>query len=532
MAFVSAARFAADDTSGKVGGQVWQMKTNGINPWLLVPAFFAGWLAHALLFAAPAIPAVAAHAAMQHPRTEFTRFLWLRSPQDYAAVAMTINVAVNQSSVEYAPPVVANGMLALVDLAQLADDEKQLARVVATWDWLAFFDPYFHLRADIRDKAVVVPAPHLGIAMPVGLVYRADWFVAKSLSSIDGGAYLTWRGLTPGKTTLEGYLTSRGASLENSKRLNAVERAGCMSQVTGKPRAIYTFYGQGVRPSTSIPLASVTDDPFDGRIPPDKDPFLSLLNSKPDGHEVFVTLPTGWLEYTLFDGNGKLVAEAPPNLVSDHNVPQPFTRRLHGAISCIRCHGPNDGWQPFRNEVADTFRSHGRLLSDLSKGVNKQFQATRQIVSFYAADQSDIDGRIQDARDAWDKRVFAVTKLGAKDASAATAAVYDGYEYTLIDASLACRELGFDVPAADTLGTNTFRKLIPPVEASGSIPDHGHVSRLASDYLDLTTKQRKGLTITRRQWEEIYPFLQARAMPVLEQVAREQNKHGFNLEAQ
>lgn len=504
-------------------------------------------LAASLAQAAPQVPADAvamalADASQLAPEVATQRrYLWAPSgtKADFAAAAVTINTAISQSNVDVIPTTLAGGHLLAVDLRLCAPDDAGYQRLKSLWASLADRDPYFHVlkaRKRIAVKpfraadgktyshrfvATGVAAPHLGpaalelesaIGNPLpedqsfAPVLRLDWFIREVLSTADGGRYYDFRGLTVGQTTLETYLVSRGASQQQAKRLDSDERAAFVSRVTGKARAVTIFQGAGTRASVGPAIVAITDDPFDDTVDAQFDPFRELLDAKTNGHEVFVTLPSGWLEYTIWDGQQRLVAEAPPNLVSDHRVPEPYTARLQGAISCMRCHAPADQWQPFVNEVAHMLGGRLNVFGDANSR-DDLHETLRRLAGLYSGDLGHV---VTAAQDSFARRTQAVCGMEPGPAVQAVANLFDAYEYEMIDAAKACREIGFDLDAGDALGVATFRRVVP-----GQTPEDPIVGRLAVDYLDPQAGQRVGLRNTRRQFELIYADLMLRAIPAL-----------------
>lgn len=459
------------------------------------------------------------------------------SKEEQVAAALITNFAINRTSVDVIPKSLFGGKLAAVDLRLCANSEEEFQELRSLWASLSDREPYFHVPVDVvvkvepyvhtdgktytgKRKKVGLPAPHLG---EVGLrlealvgnplpdkqsfcpIVRVGWAAKELLGTADGARYYDFRGIKQDET-LEEYLVRRGASQEQAKRLESDERAAMISRVSAKARGITMFQGAGTRPSVGAAIIAVTDDPFDDTVDPQKDPFRELLDAKTDGHEVLVTLPNGWIEYSIWNEQQQLVDEAPPNLVSDHRIPDPFTTRLHGAMSCIRCHAANDQWMPFRNEVALMLGDSLDVLGDANAkdGVH---ETLRRLAGLYSGDLSHV---VKQAQDNFNRRCFAVTGLGAAEACQMLAAVHDRYEYEYVTAAVACRELGFELADGDTLGVETFRQAVPP-----QTPEDPIVGRYRVQFLDAETGEQSGLKNTRRTWELIFADAMTRALPQL-----------------
>lgn len=376
-------------------------------------------------------------------------------------------------------------------------------------------------------------------------VCRADWFNRIAISSIDGGLYNDFINVKPGETSLDSFLASHGASLTTAQDANAIESfIKGHSDITGKPRRVRVYAEQGVRLTTNSPIVAITDDPSDDSIKFDplsgeRDPNLSLLLLKGVFHEVFVTKPNGWVYFLLSDDKGTLLAEAAANVVSDRLVPPPYPTRLQSA-SCIRCHGPSGLWQPLRSEIIPLVHNYLKINTDLSQGTSteNQFNALRQIRFQYGAEQGDLDMLLMQARLGFDRRAFATTHINAVPLLKSVSDLYDSYEYGLgtldgaVTPIIASRELGFDPdPKLDPMGITTFAQVVPPLDPNGLITSGsaGLLNRLTTTYQTVVKKvdpktdliidqnEEHAMTLTRREWERVYPDAMSRAASLIHQ---------------
>jgi hypothetical protein len=484
----------------------------------------------------PRVPATAATLCLADLETispllqPSVRYVWLRdsSKQTYAAVTLFLNSVVNRSSVPVQPPLVAGGALIRVEGWRYGDTIEQVKEQMRIWDSLSEKDPYFYIsQTDSKSKKTIVEsAPHLDTAFPVGLCYRYDWLIKQGGTSADGGSYYAFRGLVPGKTKLADYLAERGVPLERIRQHNSFNRLVTISKVTGKARGIEMYESSDVPPSEGPSIVVVTQDIFDDQTDPGFDAFLSLRNSKSQGQESLAKLRNGAIECTLWNGDGILVSEAPPNLVRDSLIPEPFTDRLQPMISCIRCHGPNGLWQPATNQVKQLLDGRLRVLGDVTiNNDQKQFEAIRQIQFLYGARQSQLDKVLGDARDSFDTFTFVTGGLTAKDVCEAMTLAYNNYEYKYLDAASACDELGVD-PDGDPIAVLT--KILPAPNQGNLIATDARIALLLTP-ADPMVKwlveekrwdwpkgaDKKSLKITRRQFEPLYPALQSLVMPTL-----------------
>ena len=489
----------------------------------------------------PRIPRVAAELALSDlsriddPAIRFQRrYIWCPAgwsndpaiiasavKTEYCAAVVALNTAVAQNSVDYLPQPLFGGALIPVDLATLCPDPHDLEHAIDVWNSLSDAEPYFHAHlttrfGDGKTYTVAIPAPHLGDAGPslealLGNdrpdwhsccpIVRLDWFLWQSLSSIDGTKYLDFRGLAPGKTKLADYLKSRGIDERFIRGKNADERAAMVSKVTGRAREIDVETGQSIRPSTGFNIAFLTGDNFQGNVNPADNSFASFLDHRHDASEVITFLPSGWPEYTLWNGKDLLLDEADQKIVADHRIPEPFQRRLNGAISCIRCHGGTSGYMPVVNEEQVLLGDRGRVLADVN---NRHDAADVTRIAALTTGDLKFQTSIGQARHQLDHRVFAATGFGCKEAFGIVAAIYGSHEYAPVDARLACKELGFETLPGDVTGAISFRKAGPAADPQGRYLDDHTAGRLASDYFDDELNVRVGLTVTRREWELFY----------------------------
>lgn len=515
------------------------------------------------VFGQPRIPATAAAIAAadaEARRSPAMLYVWCpaASKAEHATVAAIANYVLSRVAEDVRPILLANGAIAAIDLAACANDEQELAELLSLRVKLASADPYFTIHSVtttevieacapfvqdgktwkakrvVRTVTVNTPAPYLGeagVALQAlcgeGAITHVGYLARRLLTSRDDGLYYEARGLQVGKTKLNDYLRDRGVDLSVIDRLRSEDAEHCMSQVTGRARQVRFRNSSGVKPSVGSALCAVTMDNFEDRTDSRNDPFRSLLDHKPDGYEVFVTLPSGWIEYTLFDGNNLLAAEAPPNLVTDRTVPNPFPARLSPPISCIRCHGPHDQWQPMRQEFKELASDRTKLLTDLSKGqrFDKQLEQFRRVQAITAGDT---DRALELARNTADARSFAVCKLPSQDFSAAVSRVYGDYVFRFVTPLDALAELGFTPDQDDPTGVLTFRRVVPARSEQGLTPDDPSIARLHTLALGRDGK-RTPLTLTRLQWEQVYADAMTRAIPAHEQAAKDLAKQGFDV---
>lgn len=456
--------------------------------------------------------------------TQATAYVWCRSAgsESTALVSFIANSVISRTALNFPPdeagsPIetIDGGSIIRLDLAGLAPGSTHFKEIAETWDKMR--EPQLYLSGiEIVDGKTVIPlfGPHVDVTKGAeiqALTGRAiplvslESLAVNTLQTADGGLYYQFMGIK--KSTQQGlsdrdaWLKSKGIDINVIEARRSAQRAALVtSAVTGKVRVVEIFNGSS-RLGSNQGIVSVTYDPFDESVTdPNFDPFLHLLSFQFDGEEIIFELQNGHLGYVLFDANGNLVNEAPPNLVVDHEIPRPYTRRLQPAISCIRCHSKpgEDGWKPFSNEIRDLMASFISVADDVNKGSVPE--AIEHVARLYAGR---LDKPIRRAReDHSDAIVECVgdatredgTPWQFEDVGAALADLFSQQLYTPVDAARACRELGYDPGQnpAQQLGV----LLGQPVDGSEDV-------RLALLLI--------GKAINRAQWDLVYVDAASRA---------------------
>lgn len=501
--------------------------------------------------------AVADLAKVNKDLRPFQRYIWIPDGdrKKIALISFATNLAISKSSTILKPAVVANGKLVRWNLQQLAPRIGQYTTLHALWEELAF-EPYFHITKTTADaiptnatqidslnsdppgsirfkidgqifyrspsgtifalqnnqwiqnqtiaiQRVATYGSHVGLEQGVLLqglsqsnatVVRYDFFLAKVLSSVDGGMYYRFAGIEAnpkGKTAQAAFLESVGADESLVAKLRSDQRVAIFrSNVTGKPRRIDAFYGVGVRPGSGTGLITITHDIFDNDVDPRTDPIRNLLEFKDRAREVIAEKPNGMHIFALFDANGALQNSVPDTIAKDHGVPNPHTARLQASISCIRCHGPHDGLQPFSNDVKSMLSG----LLDVFGDVTSKRAVPDQLDRLAGLYSGDLSKAIRRGRDDYSDAVYIATSgMSVKNASAGIARIYNDYVYDQVDAWKACLELGYLVPKNQ--GVRYLNQILPPLsrDVVGISPEDPIIGAL-----------KAGLKINRQQFEQVY----------------------------
>lgn len=466
---------------------------------------------------------------------------------------------------------VADGKLVRVNLAVLCplNQGNDLLEVQEVWDKM--FNPYFLLEKQestrtvtktIQKKVPVEPyvandgktydfkiqevevkteekifakdrvfGPHIDVDLGAALktitaaqnpIVWCSTLYHQALSTADGGLYYEFIGVgkapEPDKgekklTDEESWLAGLGVSKELISQLRSDQRAiMTRSNVTAKPRRVDVF-NRPSRSSNNQGMIVITQDMFDADYNTAADPLLNLLEFKVSGSEAIYERNNGHLAYLLFDGEGNLVDEAPPQLVSDHTIPAPHTSRLQGAISCIRCHGKGEdqGWKPFENHVRKALNGFLNVYNDRGGEQQKLTvpETLEKLARLYAADLDKPFRRgREDHTDAIVRCTAGVVQnedgspWNFRNISEALAERYVYYTYSPVTTLKACREMGYEVDDAEAAVTliNRLLGFLAPDGDTNVVPEDIRLGLL-----------KMNIPINRFQWELVYVDAMTRA---------------------
>jgi len=445
----------------------------------------------------------------------FQRYVWIPpwgDDQWVAAVDFGVNTAASHASVIQLGERIANGWMLRYDLRRLAPSAKQLDTLLTVWDGLAQQDPYFHVPEQVSGVAKTVIAPHLqqqeavtlaGLSLSTGAIYRADFLLAKMLSTLEGGRYYDFLQVQrvatkDGSNPQAEWLATLGVFEETTRNLAADQRSAIFrSGVTGKPRMLAVFYGLGRGGN----LVSITFDVADEDVQAGQHPIRNLLQFDDRAREIIVERPNGTHAFALTNDAGEFQDAAPDNVARDHTVPAPHTARLQPAISCIRCHGAHDGWQPFGNDVKRILSSRLDVFSDVGRDDLTREQKVDLLAGLYAGELDTPDGPIGRGRRDYSSTVYRIFGpvnpfTDAADASpvsvvsAKVAEIFASYRYDVVTPERACQELGLLVEVGQ--GVQGLERLLG--EATPGV---------AVDPIAGTL--RAGVAVNRPDFEAAYP---------------------------
>lgn len=477
----------------------------------------------------------------------FQRYLWLPQPtkEQAGVVSYVLNACVSRSQHIRRPVALHDGALLRFDLRGYTYENQEIEALRDIWEDLALVNFYFHTIREVTKTELVPsasyvhangqtytqkwvsrkiktaePSIHAGpkllllcdLAGSRNPIMRADQFVVFATTTLEGGLYYKLRGISasnnPRQTDYEKYLAGRNINLEALEAKNLIERsAQFRSGVTGKPRAIEFFQGSG-RVSANSGLVISTLDTADEDTDPGADPIRNLIKFRFAAREVLAELPNGLIEYTLFDAEGKLQDVVPDNIAHDHTIPAPHTSRLQPGISCMRCHGPSDGWLPFRADART-------LLAGLLKAYDDE-QADPDILKayheLYAKYGDDPENALRIARNQHSLATFKATGMDFRKTVSSLSNMFSRYRYDIVSPSVACNDLGYQLEdGTEQDYAELLNQLIPPLPANrlGVSPED---SILAAIRVWKNDRPLTQMPVNRFQWEQIFSDVMLRAI--------------------
>lgn len=424
---------------------------------------------------------VAAEAQRQiaNPVTRtWSRYLWNWEQRTDAldAVAVAINmISANEVTIrpeqvvlrvpDSDPPQYVPTTLIRLDVRQLAPGDADFIRFFGLWESLVVGEPHFYAggegTVDIENVTLCgreitvlnkrIFARHVTEHVQQDADYlvsscasmvpilRLDYWLDKVMKTNNGGRYYDFIGVVPDKTKLEDYLIAHGASIEQVKKLRSDERVLiARSKITNKVRGTSFFRGSGVRSSNGTGAMFITDDIFDEDVDPLLDPFRTLVDFKPRAHEVIIERKNGWPECTIWNEQQVAVSVVPPNVAIDHRAPEPSTRQLVPALSCIGCHAEDQFWKPLVNDFKTYVGTDGfDVLGQIG-----QPDSARRIRGLYSGDPQNM---LMIARDTLsDQCLRATDKDTCEGPFTAVAAICWDYRFRGVSPDRFAREIGFD----------------------------------------------------------------------------------------
>ena len=382
-------------------------------------------------------------------------------------------------------------------------------------------------------------------------IVELDYFIYRALSTVKddglykqvwGGLYYDLAGIKTAKEVGDKKSTDLdvlfrdlgiGDAEKGLKAEDVIENARAdqrvavfISKVTGKPREIIFLNIMASRFGEQQGFVIITQDLRDKDVDIDFDPIrnfrkFSAKAGKVAAREVIFTTIRGPHGFALYDGQGARQDEAPPDVVNDHQIPAPYTKRLQGAKSCIICHGfdGSDGLKPVTNDVKSLTRFNLNkprldIKGDFGKdNVGKSLQ--EQYDRFAGQYAGSPDEGLRRGRRDYIKAILRATGPffeggDQTDIAKTTAVGYDGvfrcYWWDGVNAKKALYELGYDIPEGKA--GEVLNGLLPP----------DPLSKVGDFYQEDPTiaALKNGLTVSRTAWSLSYSFAALRVKQTLE----------------
>jgi hypothetical protein len=407
---------------------------------------------------------------------------------------------------------------------------------------------------DLKLVELLVEATHSQapvVSLPYFLIRGLDQLQDKGVKkTVWGGLYLRFRGIRQGvekenkKLTDEDvYFSSIGvADLDPEKGFKAKDVfnqigsdarvAVATSRVTSRPRRIDFLRTRSGHFNVNTSIVSITQDLARDNVDIGVHPLMNLdpcFVNKFDAKEIITEMINGLNEFLIENGDGGILDEADANkVVTDTSIPSPFQQVLRPAISCIRCHANDFGWQKVTNDVNRlTINKFLDIYDDISvRKYGKLFsrdQVIDRLVGQYAGDPELL--ALPRARDDYARAILRATGPwdGSKDntdivrlSGNEIASIYGDYWYKKLTAVDALTDLGVawggtDAKAAgkklreilslDTNAVNANTQWVyqPKPGEVVLIPEDARIGLLM-----------EGVGITRTDYDLIYSFIATR----------------------
>lgn len=311
--------------------------------------------------------------------------------------------------------------------------------------------------------------------------------------TIYGGLYYEFNGIKKGfkkGTDFDNFLDKLGignveagitAEKVFEKRRSDQRVAKFMSNVANKmPRGIDVFRQLEGRIGDTQGIVSVTHDIGTESVDIGSNAMMNLRKGavKDKAREVIWEKTNGLHGFALFDGNGALQDEVPPDVAADDTIPPGYGTRLEPAIGCIRCHLKENGWRTAENDVKKLTSGLLDIYGDLGAKKQSVPDLVDELAGLYAGDlesklfprgRDDYASAILKATGPWKgQNLINMVKTSGDKLKAEFAA----YNYTEMSAASALAD--FDIPLKEGAdAAKELRKWLPPpqVVIDGIIPE-------------------------------------------------------------
>lgn len=303
------------------------------------------------------------------------------------------------------------------------------------WESLASEDPYWHLRTRVIDPASGKPREvftdggwvglEAGAALRArtqsgGAVLRADFFVARVSTTLDGGHYYRFAGVPERE---KDWFAKLGIDLATVNTLRADRGANMIrSEITQHVRRVVRRQG---------PLGGAWQTYDVERSTAERDPLRNPFAFEFDASEHIAAKRNGLHLYLLADRQGRR-QDTVPDVVAKDSSDAHGSGIVAPMLSCVRCH-IEDGLRPFANDQQ-------RLAAQGVDLLVERAQDADRLAAFYG---STLEKELRRDREDFAEAVALAT--GGCDASEVTAwlaEMYRQYRDELVTPAQAALELG------------------------------------------------------------------------------------------
>lgn len=333
------------------------------------------------------------------------------------------------------------------------------------------------------------------------VVVDARYAMTRAFGSLDigfgEGLYYRFKGIPKSndksKSDFQLLVDQLGGRLDLLKEGKGGNAAALkVSEVTARERQYWVMRTLRQQPSRGQSLLHFTLDPDRTRKGSQFNPFRNVFGIEFDASEVIGDEESGFSFYAIYDNKGKLVDRAGDLVVTDHKTPLPHPANLYSGFGCFRCHGPQDGFIPFTNELSNLTKNGVDILGSLQvKDKAKAITAANRLYNWQPDDEV-----LPNARRSFSTAVFKATRIESKLAVEEMLAWLNSYQHDPVSAKEALADLGID-PGAEKPAA-VFKRLVfgkMPAEYKSVLdavdPDIAHLA--------------EGGKLTRNTWEQIYP---------------------------
>ena len=413
-----------------------------------------------------------------------TRFLYIphhaESPAAWMQAASFVLNSLGNSRVDYRPRIGVRGWLLVLNCSEIWPEQKPLAKALAAWDQLAVRGSHYHIldsetavgqRATISSPVLFGPDQNIGelwrrlqlATATESPIFSVDHFIANSLDQFDDGLYLSFVLPEGVKNESEIFELFAGLTPAQMSDLNGIGRAIVQSKVTGKWRRIDAGTGPGIAGAMGVQWARTIDvSDTQARDASRNHALLSPVVQRTAAKEILFFDGIRMRSF-LTDGKGVLQDEAPPDVAADIHSGSTTKRLQAGYISCLRCHGPNTGWQPFENVLATSMTRGLLIFDDLELDPLESRDTLEGLYlqnlngeeSFFGRSRRDYDYAVlrqTQLKFEQDGQPLTIPGVRVPRIAEIVSEIYASYRYDMITPLRAAQDLGWNVSAEDAPG--------------------------------------------------------------------------------